>query len=214
MPGAPSIAPLSHAMGGMNTARTNSPCRCLFSATPPIRCHPERSSSRSLRTAESKDLRLLLPLPVLRRCLFLFFAFVCSCCHSERVFRARRTPMNPIPPQPPSPLSHKIPAFAFCRREQGASAPLISQVESRGFSPGSFFRSTTLKNPSKSACQAPQPRKIPLIPTPSTTSIRKIVGIVVMLRLIQLTYGSNPSRGSFDRAEINSRRPLAAFFLN
>src|SRR5664279_552422 len=35
-----------------------------------------------------------------------------------------------------------------------------------------------------------------------------------MLRLIQLIYGSNPSRGSFDRAEINSRRPLAPFFLN
>jgi hypothetical protein len=30
-PGAPSIAPLSHAMGGMYTARTTSPCRCLFS---------------------------------------------------------------------------------------------------------------------------------------------------------------------------------------
>jgi hypothetical protein len=35
-----------------------------------------------------------------------------------------------------------------------------------------------------------------------------------MLRLIQLIYGSNPSRGSFDRAEIDSRRPLAQFFLN
>jgi hypothetical protein len=35
-----------------------------------------------------------------------------------------------------------------------------------------------------------------------------------MLRLLQLTYGSIPSRGSFDRAEINSRRPLAPFFLN
>ena len=35
-----------------------------------------------------------------------------------------------------------------------------------------------------------------------------------MPRLIQLIYGSNPSRGSFDRAEINSRRPLEPFFLN
>jgi hypothetical protein len=35
-----------------------------------------------------------------------------------------------------------------------------------------------------------------------------------MLRLLQLTYGSNPSRGSFDRADINSRRPLAPLFLN
>jgi hypothetical protein len=35
-----------------------------------------------------------------------------------------------------------------------------------------------------------------------------------MLRLLQLIYGSNPSTGSFDRAEINSRRPLAPFFLN
>ena len=35
-----------------------------------------------------------------------------------------------------------------------------------------------------------------------------------MLRLLQLKYGSIPSRGSLDRAEINSRRPLAPLFLN
>ena len=71
-----------------------------------------------------------------------------------------------------------------------------------------------LKNPNKSACQAPRHQKIQLTPAPSTTSLRKIVGILVMLRLIQLIYGSNPSRGSLYRAEINSRRPLEPFFLN
>jgi hypothetical protein len=35
-----------------------------------------------------------------------------------------------------------------------------------------------------------------------------------MFRLLQLIYGSNPSRGSFDRAETDLRRPLAPFFLN
>jgi hypothetical protein len=85
---------------------------------------------------------------------------------------------------------------------------------SRGLQPRTFFLSPTLKNPSKSACQAPRRPEIPITPTPSTTSLRKIAGILVMLRLIQLIYGSNPSRGSLYRAEINSRRPLAPFFLN
>src|ERR1017187_4911569 len=50
------------------------------------------------------------------RCLFLLvilakpespnFAVVCSCCHPERVFRARRTPMNSTLPQPLEPFSH------------------------------------------------------------------------------------------------------------
>src|SRR5205823_2687617 len=33
-----------------------------FPVSHPATCHPERSSSRTLRTAQSKDLRLLLPL--------------------------------------------------------------------------------------------------------------------------------------------------------
>ena len=41
--------------------------RCCLqqSDSTPKKCHPERSSSRTLRTAESKDLRLLLALSVL-----------------------------------------------------------------------------------------------------------------------------------------------------
>jgi hypothetical protein len=45
------------------------------------------------------------------------------------------------------------------------------------------------KNLSKIACQAPPPSKIPITPTPSTTSLRKIVGIVVPLQRVSLKYG-------------------------
>jgi len=98
----------------------------------------------------------------------------------------------------------------FTRAE--SDLPLCFRVLDRWRDRGRENKS--LKNPSKSACQAPRRRKIPITPTPSTTSLRKIAGILVMLRLIHLTYGSDPSRGSFDRAEINSRRPLAPLFLN
>ncbi len=45
----------------------------------------------------------------------------------------------------------------------------------------SRMRKKSLKNPSKSACQAPRTPKLPLTPTPPTTSPRKILGMVVML---------------------------------
>jgi len=113
--------------------------------------------------------------PLSRRCLF--FVVVCSCCHPQRVFRARRacperSRRNPdtAPPQPSTPFSPQTPAHsssltAHSRNKKIAVAPL--------------------KNPSKSACQAPQPRNIPITRTPSTTSPRKILGIVVMLRLVE-----------------------------
>ena len=34
-------------------------------------------------------------------------AVACSCCHPERVFRARRIPTKLAPPQPPIPFSHE-----------------------------------------------------------------------------------------------------------
>jgi hypothetical protein len=54
--GAPSIASLSHAMGGMNIARTKSSCRCLFSSAP---THPRRHPDRS--EAKRRDPRIFFP---------------------------------------------------------------------------------------------------------------------------------------------------------
>ena len=50
--------------------------------------------------------------PRICRCLFLFFVVACSCCHPERVVRARRTPTNSQPAQPLAPFSHKTPAHS------------------------------------------------------------------------------------------------------
>jgi hypothetical protein len=63
-------------------------CRCLFV------CHPERSLARTVTNAVEGP------------------AVVCSCCHPERVFRARRTPTKPASPQPPVPFSQSTPAVA------------------------------------------------------------------------------------------------------
>ena len=41
---------------------------------------------------------------------------ICFCrfvCHSERVFRARRTPMNSLQSLPPEPFSHILPPLQF-----------------------------------------------------------------------------------------------------
>jgi len=92
------------------------------------------------------------------------FVVACSCRHSERVFRARRTPMNPTPPQPSVPFSRKTPPLSPCKKTSRR----------------------TLKNTNKSACQDPRCQKIPITSPESTTSLRKIVGILVMLRLIHL----------------------------
>jgi hypothetical protein len=70
-PGAPSIAPLSHAMGGMNTAQTTSPCRCLFSvvAVPEgAGCPIHRAFVSCDGWDEHSPNHKSLPLPVLRRC--------------------------------------------------------------------------------------------------------------------------------------------------
>jgi hypothetical protein len=123
-----------------------------------LACHSERSE-------ESPHLLL----SVLRCCLF--YAVILS--GAARVLcelRSRRTPTKLILPIPPTPFSPQTPAHsssltAHSRNKKIAVAPL--------------------KNPSKSACQAPQPRNIPITRTPSTTSPRKILGIVVMLRLVE-----------------------------
>ena len=59
-------------------------CRCLFFV-----CHSERSE-------ESPHFAFALALAV-----------VCSCCHPERVFRARRPPTKLAPPIPPGPFSQQ-----------------------------------------------------------------------------------------------------------
>jgi hypothetical protein len=68
---------------------------------------------------------------------------------------------------------------------------------------------STLKIPSKSACQPPRTSKIPLTNTVPTTSPRKILGIVVMLRLVQLTYRSKP-KSSFWHSPRSRHSALSA----
>jgi hypothetical protein len=95
----------------------------------------------------------------------------------------------------------------FLKREQRVERSQVPHIPLLrcGFSPQPTTAFSFPKNPGKSTCQAPRPPKIPITPTSSTTSLRKIVGIVVMLRLIQLTYGSN-----IHRALGSGNRPPAA----
>jgi hypothetical protein len=79
-----------------------------------------------------------------------------------------------------------LPLLLSFGRERGASAPRRMPHERNGFSPGpSPAKDIFLKNPSKSACQAPRCQKILLTNIASTTYLRKILGIVVMLHLIK-----------------------------
>jgi hypothetical protein len=132
-------------------------------------------------------------------------AVACSCRHSERVFRARRTPMNSAPPQPPDPFSRKTPPIAWC--------PILRFFLAKGGSTSNSARSRIFfrEFPRNSPCQAPRRQKIPLTPTPSTTCPRKIVGIVVMLHLLQLIHGSNPSSFGQHRAVILAQPQESSF---
>jgi hypothetical protein len=87
--------------------------------------------------------------------------------------------------------------------------PLISDSESCQWHPGLLgpypAKEISLKNPSKSACQAPRTKKIPITNTISTTSPRKILGIVVMLKRVELKqWKRNPARRSASDATSGS----------
>jgi hypothetical protein len=86
--------------------------------------------------------------------------------------KKRRRPPAKTPANP-HPKAHIISPFCF-NQLQNQIGRIVSQESAVGFS-------SLSREPRFSCCQAHRRQKIPLTRTPSTTSLRKIVGIVVML---------------------------------
>jgi hypothetical protein len=113
---------------------------------------------------------LLLPLPVYAR-------------HPERAQRVEGPPHLPLP----LPVLFVI-LFLFVIPTAARSAQRRDPRICRCLFPTNTLQPATHNFP----CQAPRSPKIHLTHTATTTYLLKIVGILVMLGLVELMYGSNP----------------------
>jgi len=125
--------------------------------------HPNRSPHAVIPTAGGALCRRSGGTPAFRRCLFLFFAVACSCRHSERVFRARRTPMNPTPPQPSAPFSPPN-LQIFLRRRRRRKGTRLRVPNRASFYVFAFLIASTIKD---AKIILAKPQQIPLS-SPST----------------------------------------------
>jgi hypothetical protein len=139
------------------------------------RCHPESSQifrhpdpPLRLSKGEWKAPRIL-PLPVLRRCLFLpsfVLAVILSASFEREGPRYSSHPLNPplLSPQKLPPIARRVaqaPGEGITTTEVGApGASLLGTWVSAAATPSSETEDFFLGFPRNSACQAPRPSKI------------------------------------------------------